>query len=462
MRNFKRERFLWLILVCMLSSALFFRSGKNPILAAEDPANINRNFMLLQNIFQKIMTEYVDEQDSSDLIHNAIDGMIKGLGDPHSALLKPKNYEDLQTGTKGKYGGLGIVVGIRDNKLTVISPMEDTPAMEVGLEAGDQIIEINKTNQVGIALDKAVEKLRGEAGTDVNITVEREDVDEPLDFTITREIIDIKSVKHSMIGTNTAYIRITSFARNTPEQLRASLKDMKDYESMIVDLRNNPGGLLDVALTISDMFLENEVIVSTKGRVQRNNQIFRANPGTVIDPDIPLIVLVNKGSASASEIFSGAIQDTGRGILLGTQTYGKGSVQTVLTLDEGYGLRMTISRYYTPADRMIDKKGLKPDITVEPLLLTPEESASLRRLDRTNYISEFVKKYPDSHTDQEFKELIEELTERDFKVKESLIRSRIDYKRIKEQPIFDLENDNQLRQAIEILQARKILEGHGR
>jgi len=452
----KNERLLWIGLFLVLTAVLVFQYTVKTVKAG-DSNKAQQELILFSQVYQKILNEYVDKQKPDDLIHNAIDGMIKGLGDPHSALLKPKSYDNLKTETSGKYGGLGIVVGIRDNKLTVVSPMEDTPAEKVGIEAGDKIVKIEGTNAIGISLENAVNKLRGLAGTKVHISVEREDEPNLLEFDITREIIKIKSVKTSTIQSNVGYVRITSFSKNTPEQLKKSLQKIlnKKIEYLIVDLRNNPGGLLSAALEISDMFLDNGPIVSTKGRIPMNDHVYNASPNLVVPKNIPMIVMVNQGSASASEIFSGAMQDTKRAVLLGSQSYGKGSVQTVLNLDNNYGLRLTIARYYTPANRMIDKKGLKPDIVIEPEKLTKKEIKSIIRLNKTNIIKNFVKEHP-NYTKKELKNLQKKLQKTDINLPDSIIEARIRYRKTKKSAIYDLANDNQLREAVQILKSQSI------
>ncbi len=459
------ERILWISLALILVTTLIFTHSpgiiKAQIPSSSDP---NQNLLLFQNIYMKILNEYVDEQKADELIHNAIDGMLKGIKDPHSALLKPQNFTDLKTETQGQYGGLGIVVGVRDDKLTVISPMEDTPAERVGLRAEDRIVKINGTNSIGLPLDKAVEKMRGVPKTPITITIERDGEKNTFDVTIIREVINVKSVKTGMIATNVAYLRITSFSQNTAEQLAKELTQMKasNYSSMIIDLRNNPGGLLDVAIKLCDMFLDNTVIVSTRGRIPYNNQVYAATRGTFVDDSIPMIVLVNKGSASASEIFAGAMQDTKRGLLLGTQTFGKGSVQTVLNLDGGYGLRMTIARYYTPAGQMIDKKGLTPDIAVENILLTQSEIEGISRLSKTNILKAFAKEHPTNYNEEQFAKLQKDLKKINIELRDIVIKTRIKMEQSNKQPLYDLESDNQLNQAVQILKARAVLQRNGK
>jgi len=465
MKNRMTERILWIALVAVLAGTLVFQGfhgspirTKAQALPVADP---NQYLALFQNIYMKIFNEYVDSQKADDLFHNAIDGMIKGLNDPHSALLRPKSFEELKTETKGEYGGLGIVVGKKDDKLTVISPMEDTPAEKVGLRADDRIIKINGTNVIGIALDKAVDKLRGPPGAPVTITVERDSEKAPFDVTIVREKIDIKSVKFSTISTNIGYLRVTSFSANTPDQLEKAVASMKtnNCDSLIIDLRNNPGGLLDVAIKVADMFLDSGPIVSTRGRTLNNSPpSYMATPGTIVSPKMPIVVLVNKGSASASEIFAGAMQDTKRAVLLGTQTYGKGSVQTVINLDGGYGIRLTIARYYTPADRMIDKVGLAPDINVDDKYLTKEQVDMINKLDRTNILRTFAADHKDTWSTNDLAKLKENLKSGGIDLPDALLRAKIQYEQTRKTPAYNLELDGQLREAVQIMKVRKLLD----
>ena len=457
-----KERLLWIFIAVILSVSLIITNGTKLVKAQYLNDSATKALNLFQAVYVKVLTEYVDEQKPEDLIHNAIDGMIKGLGDPHSSLLKPKNLSALKTETTGQYGGLGIQVGMRDNKITVIAPMEDTPAERAGLRPDDKIIKINGTNAIGIELETAVEKLRGPVGEPVTITIEREGEKEPFDVTIVREIINIKSVKLATVATDIGYIRITSFSQNTPDQLATILKNISNsnYNGLIIDLRNNPGGLLESALKISDMFLDGGVIVSTRGRTSFSKQENYANPGTLIDDSLPLIVLVNKGSASASEIFAGALQDRKRALLLGTQTFGKASVQTLVNLDEGYGLRLTIARYYTPADRLIDKKGLTPDIIVELPQLSREEIEMITRLDKTNIVRKFALEYKDKEIkDEDFEKLKAEVKKAGIEVKDSILRSRLKFEQTRKYGEVDinLELDDQLREAVQILKSYPVL-----
>lgn len=313
-----------------------------------------------------IRSEYVEPAEMKDLIYGALEGMLSSL-DPYSQFMDPDTYNEVKVDTEGVFGGLGIEITIKDGLLTIITPLDDTPAYLVGLKAGDRIVKIEGEVTRKITLLEAVKKLRGEPGSEVKITIMREGEGRLLDFTIERAIIKIKSVKGTkIIEDNIGYIRITEFQENTPRDLEKSLKDLESQhmEGLILDLRNNPGGLLDVAVQVVDKFIEKEkIIVTTQGRMKNQNLKFKSVASA--HPRYPLVVLVNGGSASGSEIVAAAIQDHKRGILLGTKTFGKGSVQTIIPLRDGSALRLTTSKYFTPNGLTIHDKGVIPDIVVE-------------------------------------------------------------------------------------------------
>ncbi len=322
-----------------------------------------------------IQADYVEEIAPKDLIYGSLKGMLATL-DPHSQFLDPDEYKDLKTETEGKFGGLGIEISIRDGLLTIITPIEGTPAWKAGIKAGDRIVKIEDELTKDITLSEAVKKLRGKPKTDITITVLRENEFKILEFTITREIIHIEDVKHvQILKDNIGYIRLTEFREDSAKAFREALDDLKeqDANSLILDLRNNPGGLLNVAIKITEEFLpEGEVIVSTKGRRQsQNTETKSTNRRHLID--WPMVVLINEGSASGSEILAGALKDNKRAIILGTQSFGKGSVQSVIPLPDGSGLRLTTSKYFTPSEVSIHGIGIEPDIIVE---FTPKEEDS--------------------------------------------------------------------------------------
>ncbi|MBI3088528.1 MAG: S41 family peptidase [Candidatus Omnitrophica bacterium] len=313
-----------------------------------------------------VQTDYVEQPEAKQLIYGALKGMLSIL-DPYSQFLDPDSYNELKVDTEGHFGGLGIEITIKDDLLTVITPIDDTPAYNAGLKASDRIVKIDGELTRGITLLEAVKKLRGKPGTTVALTILREGENELKDFTVTRDIIKIKSIRDSRIlEAHIGYIRMSDFRENTPEDLEGAVEKLKreGMDSLILDLRNNPGGLLDVAVSAAELFLDRQqMIVSTKGRLKNQNFEFRSRR-TGMANGLPLVVLVNEGSASASEILAGAIQDHHRGIILGTKTHGKASVQTIFPLKDGSALRLTTSKYFTPAGRSIHGEGIAPDVVV--------------------------------------------------------------------------------------------------
>ncbi len=313
-----------------------------------------------------IQSEYVDEKSPKDLIYGALKGMLSAL-DPHSQFLDPEEYNDLKTETQGKFGGLGIEISIRDGLLTIITPIEDTPAWKVGLKAGDRIVKIEKEVTKDMTLSDAVSKLRGKPGTDVHITILREEEYKIMEFTVTREIIHIEDVKNTQIlEDKIGYVRLTEFREDSATEIRKALDQLiqEGADSLILDLRNNPGGLLNVAIKITEEFLpEGKVIVSTRGRRPNQETVAKStNKDHLIT--WPMVVLINQGSASGSEILAGALKDQKRAILVGEKSFGKGSVQSVIPLPDGSGLRLTTSKYYTPSGVSIHEKGIIPDVVV--------------------------------------------------------------------------------------------------
>ncbi len=322
-----------------------------------------------------LQREYVEETKSKDLIYGAIKGMLETL-DPHSAFLPPNMYKEMQEETKGRFEGLGIEITIREGVLTVVSPIEDTPAFKAGIQAGDQILRIDGEATKNLTLMEAVKRMRGPKGSKVTLTIMREGFAKPREFTLIRDVIPIRSVRYEVLEKQYGYIRLSQFQEKTDQEFQKAIKALEDevkggLKGLILDLRNNPGGLLDQAVKISDYFLDSGVIVSIEGRREEQKMKFNAHPQDNHLKHYPLVVLVNGGSASGAEIVAGAIQDHGRGIILGTQTFGKGSVQTIFSLKDGSGLRLTTARYYTPSGRSIQAKGIVPDIIVKSAV--PEE-----------------------------------------------------------------------------------------
>ncbi|MEE9351278.1 MAG: S41 family peptidase [Thiotrichaceae bacterium] len=333
-------------------------------------------------VMARIKRDYVEKVDDKKLIDDAIRGMLSGL-DPHSAYLDTDEFKELQVDTSGKFGGLGIEVGMENGFVKVISPIDDTPAERAGVEAGDIIIRLNDEQVKGKTLSDSVKIMRGKVGEPITLTVVREGENKPLKIKIIRDIIKIKSVKQRLLEANYGYLRIVSFQSNTTDAAKAAINKLKkenqdknkgELKGLIIDLRNNPGGVLGAAVGISDLFLKEGKIVYTDGRVADSKMTEEANNHDVMD-GAPIVVLVNQGSASASEIVAGALQDHKRALILGEKTFGKGSVQTVLPLDATTAVKLTTARYYTPSGRSIQAKGIEPDIVVKPLKFAKEDKS---------------------------------------------------------------------------------------
>ncbi|MCG8563668.1 MAG: S41 family peptidase [Desulfobacterales bacterium] len=335
--------------------------------SANDDATY-KSLKLFSDVLEELEKNYVDDVNTEDLIHNAIKGMVGNL-DPHSSFMPPEAFEDLQDDTKGQFSGIGIVITMKDGILTVVSPIEGTPAQKAGVMAGDIIIRINDESTKGMALWEAVSKMRGPRHQEVTITLFREGEAAPLSIPIKRDIIPLTSVRSAPLQPEYGYLRVTNFRSKTLEEIKTHLEKLEgedqSLKGLVIDLRDNPGGLLDQAIKISDLFLDSGLIVTIKGRQESNSQEFSAY-ADADDRTYPVVVLVNGGSASASEIVAGAMQDQSRALILGTPSFGKGSVQTVRPLKDGFGIKYTIARYYTPSGRSIQAKGIVPDIEVVP------------------------------------------------------------------------------------------------
>jgi carboxyl-terminal processing protease len=354
-----------------LAGALFAVQIAGPLLAQESArtTNVYEQLDLFGDIFERIRAQYVEDVDEGDLIEAAINGMLTSL-DPHSSYLSPDDAEDMRVQTRGEFGGLGIEVTQEDGFVKVGSPIDGTPADSAGIEAGDFITHVDGESVLGLTLDQAVEKMRGPVGSEIVITVAREGEDEPFDVTIIRDTIKLTAVRSRTEG-STVVLRVTTFNDQTTPNLEAgfakqveALGGMENVNGIVLDLRNNPGGLLTQAITVSDAFLEKGEIVSTRGRNPEDGDRFNATPGDLAEGK-PMVVLINGGSASASEIVAGALQDHRRAIVIGTKSFGKGSVQTVMPLRGNGAMRLTTARYYTPSGRSIQALGVSPDIVVE-------------------------------------------------------------------------------------------------
>ena len=353
-------RFFILILIIGFSSSL-----KSNETAKQD---LYKKIDLFGEVLDKIQSEYVDQIDQADVMDSAINGVLQSL-DPYSGYMSPELFKSMQTDTRGEFGGLGIEIGMESGLVKVISPIDDTPAAKAGIKAGDYIIRIGDEQVQGKTLMEAVKLMRGEVGTKIKLTIRRKNIKKPIEFFIERKIIEVKSVEASVLGRkrNVGYLRLKSFNENSDKQLFDKIKRFENKNKLIgyvLDLRNNPGGLLTQAISITDFFLENGEIVSTKGRKVSETRKFFARSGDGIKGK-PIIILINNGSASAAEILAGALKDHKRAIILGENSYGKGSVQSIIPLRNGGGMRLTISKYYLPSGKSISEVGVSPDILVK-------------------------------------------------------------------------------------------------
>jgi carboxyl-terminal processing protease len=359
------------------------------------------------DVFARIKSDYVEPVDDKKLIDLAINGMVSGL-DPHSAYLDAEGFKDLQVGTQGEFGGLGIEVGMEDGFVKVVSPIEDTPAYKAGVKPGDLIIKLDDTPVKGLTLNDAVKRMRGKPGSDIRLTIARKGVDKPIVLTLTRAIIKIRSVKSQLLENGYGYVRITQFQEHTGELLADALKTLykenkAPLKGLILDLRNDPGGLLNGAVAVATAFVKpDSLVVYTEGRTEDAKMRLTANRENYVRPmqpdymknlpegikQVPMVVLVNGGTASASEIVAGALQDDKRAVIMGTRTFGKGSVQTILPIGNGTAIKLTTARYFTPSGRSIQAKGIEPDIVVEdPAMTSGEENLTIREVDLVKHLS---------------------------------------------------------------------------
>ena len=350
------------------------------------------DIQIFSEVFGRIKSEYVDEVDDSKLLRDAIRGMLSGL-DPHSIFLDPQDFEEIRLSTDGKFGGLGIEVSAEDGLIRVVAPMDGTPAYHAGIQPGDLILKLDGVAVKEMSFNEAVDRMRGEPGSSVELTILRENEPEPLKIEVVRAIITMVSVRGGMLEGGFGYARLSTFQSGTAQKLRTKIIELNEknggvLNGLVLDLRNNPGGVLNGAVDVSDLFLGEGDIVSTKGRSVVEGQRFSAKPDDIIH-NAPLVVLVNGGSASASEIVAGALQDHQRAIIMGTKTFGKGSVQTVIPMSNGSALKITTARYYTPSERSIQAKGIVPDIITEQLIaqtLPKDQQQSVRESDLTGHL----------------------------------------------------------------------------
>ncbi len=418
-----------------------------------DANNTYKQLNLFGEVFERVRANYVDPVSDKELIEHALTGMLSNL-DPHSSYLTEKDFGDMQVQTKGEFGGLGIEVTMENGFVKVVSPIDDTPASKAGILAGDYITHIDEVPVIGTTLNEAVDKMRGKVGTSVKLTVRREGVDEALTFTLKRDVIRIKSVKSRVEQGNVGYIRITTFNQNTTDGVEAAISEIRKQVGddkligYILDLRNNPGGLLDQAIGTSDLFLDKGEIVSTRGRSEEDTKRDNATPGDAAEGK-PMVVLINGGSASASEIVAGALQDHRRAILIGTKSFGKGSVQTVIPLPGAGAMRLTTARYYTPSGRSIQAKGIDPDIVVE--------QAKIEKISSSEDVHESdlpgALKNPEAAKTSPAPEVKKVITEPPPEKKEGDKKAAVDKKEAAE------DQDYQLSRAIDLIRGVSMYEG---
>ena len=373
----------WFNKFTVLGFCLVFVTGLAP--AGEEgsgdlPLDQLRTFA---EIFGRIKSNYVEPVDDEVLLENAIRGMVSGL-DPHSSYLDTDEFKDLQVGTKGEFGGLGIEVGMDDGFVKVIAPIDDTPAQRAGIMSGDVIVRLDDTPVKGLTLNEAVKLMRGKPGTSISLTIVREGEEKPLKIDVVRDVIKVTSVKGRLLEDHFAYIRISQFQSHTNEDMLKAIKKLSnkaddDLKGLILDLRNNPGGVLNAAVSVSDAFLVSGLIVYTEGREEEAELRFEAAPDDVM-AGAPIVVLVNEGSASASEIVAGALQDHSRAVIMGKQTFGKGSVQTIIPINKSSAVKLTTARYFTPSGRSIQAEGIKPDILLEDVKVSQAEAKHVKPL----------------------------------------------------------------------------------
>lgn len=389
---------------------------------------------LFSYVLTTVRSEYVDEKDPKDLIYGALEGMLASL-DPHSQFLKPEDYDELKTETQGKFGGIGIEITTRDGLLTIITPIEDTPAWKAGLKAGDKIVKINDELTRDVTLSEAVKKLRGSPGTKVTLTVLREDEMRIHEYTMVRELIHIQDVKDvHIIDDHIGYIRLTEFREDSFKEFEKGLQDLKSKgaDSLVLDLRNNPGGLLSVAINVAEIFLpEGKMIVSTKGRQEGQDLVNKSTNKNIEYTSWPIVVLINEGSASGSEIVAGALKDDRRAVIVGEKSFGKGSVQSVIPLPDGSGLRLTTAKYYTPSGVSIHGVGIAPDVVVEYKEPPEEKKKDEKDQDIEKVFNEISDKKDETKPENKLTEKEEKLLKRD-------------------------KNDNQLQAALSVIKGIKV------
>lgn len=445
----RNKRVLTGFVLVVAALVIFIGISSQRRCAAEGKGSDYESIELFTDVMAIVKKSYVEEVDTKKLIYGAINGMLASL-DPHSSFMSPDSYKEMKIDTKGAFGGLGIEITIKDGILTVISPIEDTPAYKAGIKSGDQILKIDDKFTKDLNINDAVKRMRGQKGSTVVLTIMRDTFEKPKEFPLVRDIIQIKSVRSRMLDNGYGYVRVAQFQEKTDEDLSKALTTLqedgkKPLSGLVLDLRNDPGGLLDQAVKVADHFVADGLIVYTKGREKDSQMQFSARKGNK-EPGYPIVVLINGGSASASEIVAGALQDHKRAVIMGTQSFGKGSVQTLIPLSDNSGLRLTTALYYTPNGRSIQAKGITPDIVVEQLELPKEtdkrDGLHLREKDLENHFEIGGKGGP--------KDSVKEVKPEEKKDKPVSLK-----------PEDNLKNDFQVMRALDLLKGWEILKKMG-
>ncbi len=454
--KFFKERTLWIVVTAFLVAVIVLLSFTPRVLAGNQEAETQRLLSTFFEVFRFVQEHYVDAEkvDPNNLVEGALRGMFEALDDPHSAYLSPEEMRDLDDTTMGRFGGVGLIISKIDRGVEVVSPIEGTPAYRAGVNAGDLIVAVDGESVVDFNTDEVLSVLRGEPGSSVTMTIIRGKALK-FDVQVVREMIEVPTVRQDMIPGGIAYLRIIQFTPLTVDRVQDALQQFADsgYSSLIIDLRSNPGGLLSGVIDVSDFFLSKGPIVSTRSRVASENHVFYASSrNTIVPEDLPIVVLIDRGSASASEILAGALQDTGRATIMGENSYGKGSVQQIKRVGDA-GFRLTMSRYYTPLGKNIDQIGISPDVSVQEPELSEEEEQALSRIIEEELIKDFLSRYPDP-TDGDIDSFEQELAGKDIQLSDRYIRRlvRNELNRTNNNPpVYDLEFDLVLQEAVNYL-----------
>jgi carboxyl-terminal processing protease len=454
--KFFKERTLWIVVTAFLAAVIVLLSFAPRVLAGNQEAETQRLLSTFFEVFRFVQEHYVDEDkvDPNNLIEGAMRGMFEALDDPHSAYLSPEEMRDLDDTTMGRFGGVGLIISKIDRGVEVVAPIEGTPAYRAGVNAGDLIVAVDGESVVDLNIDEVLSVLRGEPGSSVTMTIIR-GKNLRFDVRVVRDMIEVPTVRQDMIPGGIGYLRIIQFTPLTVDRVEEALQQFADsgYSSLIIDLRSNPGGLLSGVIDIADFFLSKGPIVSTRSRVASENHVFYASSrNTMVPADLPIVVLIDRGSASASEILAGALQDTGRATIMGEKSYGKGSVQQIKRVGDA-GFRLTMSRYYTPLGKNIDKIGISPDVPIQEPELSEEEEQALSRIIEEELIKDFLSRYPNP-TDEDIDSFERELVNKDVRLDDRYIRRlvRNELNRTNNNPpVYDLEFDLVLQEAVNYL-----------